>query len=205
MPLLLSDSLLRKKFSWAVCFSLIEYHIARTCDLQTGTAPSQWSKNASSRLDVSLSSIAWYARTLGVGLSLHYYLFTFDEARLTPGSHWWNRTWPIDLWHRFLEQLIDGKMCACSDHCNHPQTIKENSHFHFQIWYSRTGSSMMSVRKKQYKRIAKHQRTCWPWESTGVDSINRNYCAHSGPGPTASWAEALYWQPAAAVPLSSHT
>lgn len=101
---------------------------------------------------ISPFSLTWFARTLGVWLSLYYYLFPFGEARLAPGGSWWNWTWPIDLWHRFTEQSIDWKKCTEIQITVITHKFKRKIliyfTFHFQIWYTRRGSSPVPIRKK---------------------------------------------------------
>lgn len=139
-------------------------------------------------------------------MSLQYYLFTFDEGDSPQAAD--------KIGHDPLICDI-GSQSNQSTRRNAPKlkwlTIHKGKRkilicftFNFQICIRR-GSSMMSTRKKYYKRIAKCQRTFWPWERTRLDSIDQNCCAHSGLAPTASWSELLYLQPAAVVPLISHT
>ena len=143
-----------------------------------------------------------------LGLTVTLLLFPFGEARLNPGSRWWNWTWPIDLRHQFPEQSIDWKKCTQTQITivihKRQRKILICFTFRFQIWYTRRGSSFVPIRKKYDKRIKKHQRTSWPQGRTRLDSIDQNDWAYSALVPTASGSEPLHLQPAV-FPLISRT
>lgn len=131
-----------------------------------------------------------------LGLSLHCYLFTFDEARFTPGScqikldmtHW-SVTW--------IPRAVSWKKCTQnSNHCNPPQIKKENSHlFHFSFLnmiYKEMLSHGYQLEKNTTRELQSRKGYFDLQGESRLDSIDQNYCAHSGFCPRIRADQNLY-------------